>query len=494
MYQRQARLGLVVVLCGGWLLGGPALPAASPPFPAASPPAALATATYPIDLPTALRLANAHNPTINVVRARVREAAAQLDRARLVWIPQLSFGPTFFYHDGIDQNRRGDTFIVSRGFYTFGAGPILRIDVSEALYLPLVARQNVRGAQAQAEATANQVQLKVALAYWDLVELHGRKAINADILNRTEQILAAAQAGAKAGVNKTAADVNRALSEVDIRRQEGIVLRGRIAAAAARLAQLLWLDPTVELVPYEPVVVPVVVVPGHLTVEQLVQIAFTARPELAAGQAQVQAAEAFVRQSKAAPLLPRVQGEFLAGGLSGGINGQFGPFISQYNAGVALIWNWEAFGAGNVAAIRARQANFEAAVYQLQALRAQVAAEVVEAAQTARAHWEALETAQEAVRQAEEMYRKFRATSFGVVGPQAQFDALEPLTAVQALNTARIQYLQQVMEFNRSQFRLHTAMGQPALTGWEAAQRQAVSVPAVPHPGEALPQPRPQNP
>ncbi len=446
------------------------------------PPPAVRPTSYPIDLTAALRLADANNPTVGVARARVREAVAQYDRARVAWVPTLSMGPTFFYHEGIDQNRRGDTFTVSRGNYTLGIGPTLRVDVSEALYLPLVARQNVRGTNALARATVNTVQLDVALAYLDLVEVHALQVINADVLDRTEQILKAAEAGAKSGINKTAADVNRAATEVNLRREEAHVLRGRAAAASARLARLLVLDPTVELLPYETAVVPLILVPGESTLDQLVQTALQARPEVAAARAGVAATDALVKQAKMAPLLPRVQGEFIGGGLSGGRTDEFGPLQSQYNAGVALVWNLEGFGLGNAATIRGRQAGSDAARYRLQETEALVSAQVVEAAQTSAARYSALDPAQEAVRQALEMYRKFREVSFAYLGPkgQLQFDALETLTAVQALNQARVLYLQQVVEFNRSQFRLYAALGQPALDGACAAAPQPVAVPVTP--------------
>jgi hypothetical protein len=80
-----------------------------------------------------------------------------------------------------------------------------------------------------------------------------------------------------------------------------------------------------------------------------------------------------------------------------------------------------------------------------------------------------------------------------VVGPkgQLQFDALETLTAVQALNQARVQYLQQVVEFNRSQFRLYTALGQPAMCGIDTAAPQSVGVPVVPTKQMTVPAPLP---
>src|SRR5262249_50852549 len=152
------------------------------PYSAAQP------TTYPIDLPTALRLADADNPTANVARARVREALANLDLARVAWIPNLTVGPTFFYHAGIDQNRRGEIFSVARGNFAFLGGPQLRVDLGDALYLPLVARRVADAAGSRSQAVTNDVQLDTALAYLDLLELHALLAINADILAKTEQV------------------------------------------------------------------------------------------------------------------------------------------------------------------------------------------------------------------------------------------------------------------------------------------------------------------
>ena len=99
------------------------------------------------------------------------------------------------------------------------------------------------------------------------------------------------------------------------------------------------------------------------------------------------------------------------------------------------------------------------------AVRAQVAAEVAEAARVTVARRASLPEARRATEQAREMYRVLSATSFGMVGPRRQFNALEPLLAVQALNQSRLTYLGAVIEYNRSQFRLLTAVGQPADAG-----------------------------
>src|SRR5947209_9192976 len=74
-----------------------------PPSPGASPPQAGArlpasdgapllrpdAQVLLIDLPTALRVANAGNPTIGVARARLQEAYARLRQAQVMWLPNL---------------------------------------------------------------------------------------------------------------------------------------------------------------------------------------------------------------------------------------------------------------------------------------------------------------------------------------------------------------------------------------------------------------------
>jgi outer membrane protein TolC len=473
-----------------WLVvysSGPTLAQSTePPKSFASPvTGALTRDSYPIDLLTALRLADADNPTIAFARAKVDEARARYRQAQLIWLPTLSFGPTLFYHQGIDQNRRGDTFIVSRGYFALLAGPQLRLDLSEALYRPLAARRLATAAQSRSQTVRNTVELQVVFAYLDLVEAHALLAINADILTRTEQIVEAARAGAKAGTGKTAADLNRAETELALRQQERVVLRGRAAAAATRLAALLNLDPTIQLVPFETGVVPLTLVPPNYDLQQLLAIGLVNHPEVVAVREELAAARAVLSQARADPLLPKVQVDLLAGGLTGRRNSSpefTSPFQGQYNLGAAFVWEFEAFGLGNLAAVRAQQANVAAAIARLREIQNRVAAEIVEAAQLSLARYEALRTAQEAVRQSQEMYRKFRDVSFGVPGPkgQLQFDALEVLTAVQALNQSRVQFLQQVIEYNRQQFRLFTALGQPAVLSLNQAQSQMLELPVVP--------------
>ena len=72
---------------------------------------------YPIDLATAIQLANANSPLIRIAQARMGAAQARKDLAELLFVPTLKFGPGYFRHDGVDQNRRGDVLhFVERWF------------------------------------------------------------------------------------------------------------------------------------------------------------------------------------------------------------------------------------------------------------------------------------------------------------------------------------------------------------------------------------------
>jgi outer membrane protein TolC len=139
-------------------------------------------------------------------------------------------------------------------------------------------------------------------------------------------------------------------------------------------------------------------------------------------------------------------------------------------------------GFGDVANVRLRESQINQAMLHVQEVQAQVGAEVSAAAKQVQARQRALASAQEAVRQAEEMWRKLEAAAFGVAGPLRQFDELEPLLAVQALAQARFQYLTQVIEYNRAQFRLYVAMGQPASESLPHATSVSVNVPVIPKP------------
>jgi outer membrane protein TolC len=439
------------------------LAAAAEPAAQAPPgrPAYARLETHPIDLPTVLRLVDANSPTVGFARARVAEAQARVARAEVQWLPNLTVGWAYNRFDGQTQNQAGNVFGVSRANLFYGGGPALTLDIAEALYGPLVARRVRSAAQFQEVATTIAAEQDAAAAYLDLVQLHALLEINTDTLKRAEELLAGAENAKEAKLDRTAGDVQRAKTEVLFRRTEGLDLEARTAATSARLGRLLYLQPNVKLVPADLAVVPLTLIDPSLTIDDLLATALDARPDLAAGRETISAAWARVKQAQREPFIPKVTVQNQTGSFGGGLNDDLSRFGARNALSVQLFWEVRNLGFGNRAGVAERRAAADQARYQLAEAQARAAAEVVEAAQTAAAKFEAIAPAEEAVKEATEMYRINKSGTQNVVGANNLFDALRPLQAIQALNTARQNYLGAIMDHNRAQLRLLAATGTP---------------------------------
>jgi len=442
----------------------------------------------PIDLPYALRLVNASNPTIAIARERVREAYARQQQANVLWVPNLWFGgnpdnltlvPAFYHHDGQIQNSRGDVIGTVKTEVAMVGGTGLNVSLADAYFATRVARNQTAAEQARARVVTFNVQLDVALTYLDLLRVYGALAVVNEILAKAEVMLRDANTAERAGLSKTTADANRARTEVELRRKERLDWEGQAAVVSARLAQLLLLDPSVDLVPADAKVLPIVIVPEDQSLDELLAIGLMSRPELAESRALVAAALARWRQEKTRPLFPTLQMAFYGAQFGGGTPGvhDYGgrdDFLAQ------ATWELKNGGLGNLYQARATRAQYNEANLHVTEVQAQVAAEIVAAGKLVRKRQLALHNAEEAVRQAEEMWTRLAKAAFGLGGPARLYDPLEPLLAEQALHDARLQYLDSVIDFNREQFRLFWAMGQPPLCAPPRAVELPLQVPVAP--------------
>jgi hypothetical protein len=89
-----------------------------PPIQPAQPSAA--DQILPINLPTALCLSNARPLVIAFAQASVEEAAALLQHANVLWLPNLNVGVDYYRHDGLDQSTDGT--IIQDDKYSVGRG------------------------------------------------------------------------------------------------------------------------------------------------------------------------------------------------------------------------------------------------------------------------------------------------------------------------------------------------------------------------------------
>jgi outer membrane protein TolC len=474
-------------------------PASVQPLPAPGPPEPVTVAApygqvLSIDLPTALRLTNANNPTIALARERVEEAYAAERQADVAWLPNLQAGPNYERHDGRDQTTQGPIIEVSKQNLYVNGGAVLYWNSADILFGPLVAARLVEAQSAAAQTSDNDVQLSAADAYLDLLQYNAALAINADTLNRTKVMLDNASAADQAGLTKTAADINRAQAEYQARREERIQLEGSVEVASARLAQLLLLRPTVLLTPADQQVVPIMLVSENANPDELVTTALSNRPEIMEGRAISAAAMTRLRQARLAPLLPHFDVSYYGGTFGGGVDSQMSDFGGRSDGEVDIYWELHNLGLGDIAQARIREAQLNETSFRLAEIRAEVGAQVTSAYRQVMAGRQSLTSAQQSVLQSLETWRRLRVASFGLAGQQHLYDPLEPLIAERDLNQARTTYLNAVIGYNRAQFQLFWALGQPPLHAPAEAQRIAVAVPVVPEPAAEEVPPRPVKP
>jgi outer membrane protein TolC len=488
------RLGRWMLIAG--LLGGVAaaadLPPASPPAPElatpALPPLPPGAETLvpgqvirPIDLTSALRLAGARDLDVAMARERVCEAVAELEQARVLWLPSLFIGPNWIRHDGQAQVIEGPVRTISKSSLFLGAtaaggssvsGPVPAggpapisglttvLRISDAIFEPLAARQLVTGRQAGIRTATNDALLGVAEAYLDLQHAAGRLAIAREAAANADALATLSEAYARTGAGLEA-DHQRSLTEREKRRRELEDALGDLEVASAEVIRRTRIDPRVVVAPLEPPETVFRFVPPGRTVDDLIVAGLRGRPELAEAQAMVDATLVRLRQARLRPLIPSVAFRYSGGGFGGGANGFFGDFDARSDADVNLYWELQNLGLADRAIARQRGAQRRIALLEQLKLQDRVAAEVV-AAEKARLAADrqlaiAARAVPTAVRSLELNFTNIRRAA-GLPGATRPIEVLQP---IQALAQARAEYLDAAVLHNRAEFRLLHAVGYP---------------------------------
>ena len=144
--------------------------------------------SYPIDLPTALRLAAGRNLDLARAVERTRLAAARSDQAQLSIVPDLQSGASFGRKNGLLQDIAGAPIQTQRVDRSAGLGastglPGVSVDLglSDAIFNPLAAKQDQKAALASSRAREHQVLAATAIAYFELVRAHGHLQLAREI-------------------------------------------------------------------------------------------------------------------------------------------------------------------------------------------------------------------------------------------------------------------------------------------------------------------------
>src|SRR5215471_5335194 len=229
-----------------------------------------------IDLPTALRLAHARNLDIQIARSRLKEAQALQESAREQFFPWLSPGVSYRRHQGQIQDVGGDILDVNKQSYAVGASLAAQVELGDAIYKSLAAKQLVTAADHDLESQRQESTLAAAQGYYDLTRA---KAL-ADVVREAVSISRDYQSQLHEAVATGIAfkgDEFRVQTQTE---RYQIALRQALEqqrVAAARLAQLLHLESSIELVPRESDLVPLMLLETNAALDSLVQQALNFR-------------------------------------------------------------------------------------------------------------------------------------------------------------------------------------------------------------------------
>lgn len=404
----------------------------------------------PIDLTTALRLAGANNLDLALTREAERQAKAANDAATLQFFPWLGIGVSYAKHSGA-ATELGVVEKESSRLYTRGGAFNEQVNLGEAIFQKLAAQQRARAAGFDVEASRSDTALAAAAAYFDLVNAVAETDIAREAVRISELYESELDRAYQAGLT------NRSeVLRVGVQTQRGrVTLREAEAAAratSAALATLLRLDPTIDFDPAEHIVNPPTLVPVDVPLQSLVKEALAFRPELKSSEASITAADKDRIAAKYGPLIPSLTGQASISGLRGGQDDALRGFYTSHDYTVGLNWRFGPGGLFDFSRTEAADSALQTARLNGERLHDQIAEQVVQAYEAARAALDQMGLARRGVALAEQSLKlSEQRKEFGV------YSVLEVIQAQQDLTQARGDYALALTQYAKAQYALARA-------------------------------------
>jgi outer membrane protein TolC len=421
-----------------------------------------------IDLATALRLADQRNLDVAIYVQRVAEASARLSEARTLAVPTVSVGGDYNRHHGPLQETGGQILDVDRvsqmlglGAGAIGAGDprlpglTLDVDVADAIFQPLVARQNQAAVEAAAAANQHAVLLDVAAAYLEWLAARADASVAAEAQQRAEDLAAVTATYAQSGEGLQA-DADMAAVQPLLSRQRLFAAQAETEASVATLTRLLHLDSGVQLEPMETDIPILNIVSENADVRRLIQDALVNRPETDQADALLAAADHDLRAARYGLFIPSVALGYSTGQFGGGPGASIEDTARRDDLTVLLYWQFDHFGLANRARIDGKEATLRRLGLERDKLHDAIAAEVEADYARVQSLRQQIRLTSDAVTRASSAYRLNRTRIYDRQGLP-----IEALQAMQSFAEAERANVQVMMQYSVAQMRLYTALGNP---------------------------------
>ncbi len=419
-----------------------------------------------MNLPTALSMVGGNHPAVGLAQWKVQEAYADLDSAETLWLPSLRVGLSVHKHDGNYQASNGDIVDVNRSSMQFGLGagatgadlPVLHRDplwpgLADAVFAPEIAQKTAWATCHAEKAVVNRQLRDVAFAYVDLLNAHQRLRILQEIKNRTNGLAKITTDFAAAGQGLQA-DADRMQTELKLIEGRIAESRENVDVTSARLAQAVSTDNRQRIIPMDPTIAPIDLVPVSLDEGALISSGLAARPELKELQALVAAACNRYERQKYSPFVPSVLLGLSAGGFGGDTGNAINRVDDRYDFDAMVTWEIRNLGFGERSARRRSEAQVQQAMFRKMKLIDDVAREISEAYTQVVHRRDRMAITQQSIQTAMDSYeRNLIRIRDGEGLP------IEVMLSVKALEAAQLAYLDSVVAFNQAQFQLQWALG-----------------------------------
>ena len=339
----------------------------------------------PINLATALRLADARPLIIEAARAAIESEYGLYEQARVLWLPNIYLGMDYQRHDGSQDNIvTGQPILGTRQQFLAGGGAQAVFALTDAIYSPLAERATRARPQS---AGADGEERRLAFGCQRLF----RRATGAGHPGGEPRLRPCARE-----LSRRISALGRGLApRIEVERSNTLLafIDEQVASSyqdwltsSATLARVLRLDPAAIVVPLEPPHLQVTIIPPKETVDDLIPVGLTNRPELAVQQAVVQATLLRLKQERMRPLIPSLVLQSNAtptGYLGAGVYGTGSNSLSNWSGrsdwDAEVVWEFKNLGFGNRGLITQRRGEQRQALIELFRIQDSVAEDVAQA-------------------------------------------------------------------------------------------------------------------
>jgi outer membrane protein TolC len=403
-----------------------------------------------IDLPTVAHVAAARNLDVQAARQRVEASQGRYETSVEAIFPVIAPALTYQHLNGVNQQSNGT--LVHTNFNTFLPALAVQwiLNPGKVAYDVIASKRRLEASEAQQDAALLETTRQAAVQYYEMVLAQQRLAVAQQAVSEAEEFLRISQLRLRAG-NGLPADELRARAALAGRQQDLALAVNAFYQASLALTVTLHLEPSVTLVPRAGQVNQTTLVREDLGIDALLATAVRYRPDLEAARGLLAAAEADRGSVVWGGVGPQVQAGYSYGGIGGSALGDSFSLHQQDKASVSAGF---AFGLSTFGQVKSASAAQALASLDVQRQLDTIRAAVIAAQQTSLTSAKLIPMARQQVDAAQEALRLAQANLRA--GTMLAVDVLQ---AQDAVDQARLRYVDAVVHYNQAQVNLLAALG-----------------------------------